>query len=305
MSARVGHHRPTVRYRLSSIRGVGLALAAGLALAVVTGPAAAGKPRWQELPLPPAMPKATSTGHVEAAGGAQIYYATYGKPAAPPVILLHGGLGNGDHFAFQVPALSERFHVIAIDSRGQGRSTLGKGKLTYRVMAADVVAVMDALELPKASIAGWSDGGAIALALGVESPTRVDKLFVFGTNYDQHGSKPRAAASATFNAYAVKCRKDYNRMAKAPQGFDAAIKALLPVWRDPGSFTKDELRKIKAPTLVADGDHDEVIALAQVEEMSKLIPNGKLAVLKDTSHFALWQDPAGFTKLLVDFLTSR
>ena len=64
------------------------------------------------------------------------------------------------------------------------------------------------------------------------------------------------------------------------------------MWRNPGAFTKDQLRSIKAPTLVADGDHDEIIELDQIKEMATLIPNGRLDVFKDTSHFALWQDPA-------------
>jgi pimeloyl-ACP methyl ester carboxylesterase len=262
-------------------------------------------PKWESLPLPPAMPKAESSGHVEVPGGARIYYATFGKAAGPAVILLHGGLGNGDHFAHQVPVLVDKFRVIAIDSRGQGRSTLAKGKLTYRAMAGDVVAVMDALKIQKASMVGWSDGGAIALALGIDFPDRVEKLFVFGTNYDRHGSKARTGPSATFNAYAAKCRADYNRLVKAPkEAYDAAAVALGPVWRDPSSFTKDQLRSIKAHTLVADGDRDEIILLDQVKEMAALIPNGQFAAFKDTSHFALWQDPEAFNKVLVEFLTS-
>ena len=268
--------------------------------------AAPAKPRWESLPLPPAMSKAESSGYVEVAGGARIYYATYGKASGPAVILLHGGLGNGDHFAHQVPALADRFRVIAIDSRGQGRSTLGKGKLGYPEMARDVVAVMDALRLKTASMVGWSDGGAIALALGIDHADRVDRLFVFGTNYDRHGTKARAGTSPTFAAYAAKCRADYDRLVKQPQAaYDAAASALAPVWRDPRSFTKEQLRSIRAPALVAVGDRDEIIAIEQVKEMAALIPNGRLAVFEATSHFALWQDPATFNKVLVEFLTSR
>lgn len=69
-------------------------------------------------------------------------------------------------------------------------------------------------------------------------------------------------------------------------------------------FTKDQLRSIRAPTMIADGDHDEVIQLAQIEEMSQLIPHAKLQVFKDTSHFALWQDPVSFNKALVEFLAA-
>jgi pimeloyl-ACP methyl ester carboxylesterase len=274
-------------------------------LPALSAPAAmADKPRWESLPLPPEMPKAEASGQVEVASGARIYYAAYGVPAGPPVILLHGGLGNGDHFGHQVPALVDRFRVIAIDSRGQGRSTLAKGKLSYSEMARDVIGVMDALHIKKASIVGWSDGGAIALALGIEHADRVDRLFVFGTNYDVHGSKARSGPSATFSAYATKCRSDANRLAKAKGAYDAAASALAPVWREPITFTKDQLRSIKARTLVSDGDHDEIIVLDQVKEMAALIPHGQLAVFKDTSHFALWQDPAAFNKVLVEFLTS-
>ena len=140
------------------------------------------------LPLPPAMPAPTMTGHV-----GPIYYATYGD--GPPVILLHGGMGNGDHFAFQLPALVEDHRVVVIDSRGHGRSALPKQKLSYHRMAEDVVAVMDALRLERAALVGWSDGGSIALDVAIHHPTRVSKLFVVGTSSDARGHKPSARSS--------------------------------------------------------------------------------------------------------------
>jgi len=102
---------------------------------------------------------------------------------------LHGGLGNSDHFAFQLPALVGSFQVIVVDSRGQGRSTLSKQRLSYHAMAEDVIAVMDRLKIPHAHLAGWSDGGAIALDLAVHHAARVDRVFVIGTNYDAKGTK--------------------------------------------------------------------------------------------------------------------
>ncbi len=258
------------------------------------------KPKWQELPLPPAMPPPVTQGRVET-DGASIYYAIYGE--GEPVILLHGGLGNSDHFSNQVPALSDRFQVIVIDSRGQGRSTLTRAKLSYHTMANDVLAVMDKLEIAKAALVGWSDGGEISLDLAIHHPERVAKLFIFGANYDAKGSKPRGGPPAqTFNAYMAKCRADYQRLSKTPRSFDAVIDAMLPVWRSPTSFTKEQLRGITAPTMVALGDHDEIILLDQIKEMSTLIPNGQLTVFSDASHFALWQDPAAFNKAVVEFL---
>jgi pimeloyl-ACP methyl ester carboxylesterase len=272
-----------------------------LVLAFASPVIADAKPKWQELPLPPAMPKAATEGRVDV-GGASIYYAIYGK--GDPVILLHGGLGNSDHFSLQVPALADKFQVIVIDSRGQGRSTLTRARLSYHAMAGDVLAVMDKLELAKAALVGWSDGGEIALDLAIHHPERVSKLFVFGANYDSKGSKPRGGPSAqTFNAYAAKCRADYQKLSKTPRAYAALVDAMLRVWRSPISFTKDQLRGITAPTMVALGDHDEIILLDQIKEMSTLIPNAQLTVFTDTSHFALWQDPTAFNKALVDFLS--
>jgi pimeloyl-ACP methyl ester carboxylesterase len=262
----------------------------------------AERPRWLTLPLPPAMPKADDQGSVEVAG-AKIFYTIYGK--GDPVVLLHGGLGNSEHFGFQLPALVDKFQVIAIDSRGQGRSTKGKGTITYDQMAADVIAVLDKLAIKRASVVGWSDGGEVALKLGIGFADRVERLFVFGANYDANGSKSRSTPSTTFAAYSVKCRSDYARLAKSGVPYHGLVDALLPLWRGPTGITKDQLRSIKAPVMMADGDHDEVIMLDQIEEMAKLIPNAQLKVFQDASHFALWQDPENFNAAMVEFLTTQ
>lgn len=275
-----------------------------MALLVLLVPALVlAKPRWEELPLPPAMPAPAASGFVDA-HGAKIYYAVHGKPSNPPVILLHGGLGNSDHFAFQLPALVDKFHVIVIDSRGQGRSTLSTAKLTYHAMAEDVIAVMDTLGVAHAHLAGWSDGGTIALDLAIHHPDRVGRVFVLGTNYDAKGQRPRTKSSATFARYAAKCRKDHAKLSGlSGRAFDATAAALLPLWRAPVTFTQADLRSIKAPTLLALGDHDEIIDLAQVKEMATLIPHGELRVFADASHFVMWQDPAAVNAALVAFLS--
>ena len=77
---------------------------------------------------------------------------------------------------------------------------------------------------------------------------------------------------------------------------------------DPKDFRRD--RRVAIVTLneevaVADGDHDEIILIEQIEEMARLIPHGKLVIFPDTSHFALWQDPEDFNAAMVEFLTTR
>ena len=99
---------------------------------VATEPAAPkSPPRWQTLPLPPAMPAANDHGTITI-DGAQIYWASYGATTGEPVILLHGGLGNSDHWANQIPALVDaKQRILAIDSRGQGRSTRTNARISY------------------------------------------------------------------------------------------------------------------------------------------------------------------------------
>lgn len=286
------------------MRAARLVLAGVIAVAVAAAAPARAAPRWQTVPLPlPAMPAPTSSGHVEV-GGASIYYATYGRPdaAREPVILLHGGLGNGDHFAHQIATLAGKVRVIAIDSRGQGRSTLGAGKLSYRAMADDVIAVMDHLQVARAALAGWSDGGAIALDLAIRRPERVAKLFVFGTHYDARGAKAPKRPSPTFAAYAAKCREDARRFGQSAKAYDAAAQALRPVWRGATGLTADGLRAIRAPALLVAASHDEIVVTAHVRDMARLIPGAKFAELADTSHFALWQDPDGFNALLLELV---
>src|ERR671929_57689 len=106
------------------------------------------------------LPDTNEQGYVEH-NGARIWYAAYGSGS--PVILLHGGLGHSGNWGYQVPALVRSgYRAIVIDSRGHGRSTRDARPFTYDLMASDVSAVMDALQLEKAALLGWSDGACTA-----------------------------------------------------------------------------------------------------------------------------------------------
>ena len=107
-----------------------------------------------------------------------------------PVILLHGGLGNSGNFGYQVPALvGSGYRVFVIDSRGHGRSTRDERPYAYELMASDVMAVMDKLQIEKAAFVGWSDGACTALILAAQSPQRVAGVFFFACNMDPSGTK--------------------------------------------------------------------------------------------------------------------
>jgi len=73
--------------------------------------------------------------------------------------MLHGGLGHGGNWGYQVPALtSSGYRAVLIDSRGHGHNTRDERRYRYELMASDVLAEMDHLQVEKAAFVGWSDG---------------------------------------------------------------------------------------------------------------------------------------------------
>jgi len=265
-------------------------------LAFVALRAHAAEP-WKTAPLPPPMPEPAAHGQVEH-DGARLWWASFGKGA--PVVLLHGGSGNSDHWANQVPALAARFQVIVIDSRGHGRSTRDGQPLSYHQLAGDVVAVLDALKLERASVVGWSDGGVVALDLALTHPTRVAKVVAFGANFDLSGMKP--GGGPAFAAYFEKCAQDYQRLSPTPKDYQAFRAELGKMWRSQPTYPPEQLATITAPTLILDGDHEEIIRPEHTRALARLIPGAKLVILPQSSHFAHWQHPDAFNRALLDFL---
>jgi len=270
-----------------------------IAAALAFAPAAQGAEPWKTTPTPGPMPAPAEQGRVESAG-ASLYYATYG--AGKPVVLLHGGAGSSEHWANQVPALAARFRVIVLDSRGHGRSTRDERPYTYHQMAEDVLALLDALGLRQASLVGWSDGGAIGLDLAIQHPERVEKLVTFGANYDLSGLRKGGGPHATFATYFDRCAADYRRLSPTPKAYKAFVAALTKMWSSQPNFKPAQLATIKARTLVADGEHDEIIRQDHVRALAGHIPGARLLLIPDTSHFALWQRPDAFNAALLEFL---
>ena len=77
------------------------------------------------------------------------------------------------------------------------------------------------------------------------------------------------------------------------------------MWATQPNYTKDQLRAITVPTVIFDGDHDEGIKPAHTAEMAELIPGAKLVIMKDASHFAMWQKPDEFNAIVLEFLASK
>ena len=107
-----------------------------------------------------------------------------------PMILLHGNGESCDYFEHQIPFFSQDYHVIAIDTRGHGKSPRGEKSFTIKQFAEDLHDFMDEKGIGKAILLGFSDGGNIALTFALKYPERVDKMIVDGANLFPSGVKP-------------------------------------------------------------------------------------------------------------------
>ena len=283
------------------MRIVSISLAAALVTAVTFVSAFAAE-RWQRLPEPPAMPVSNVAGYAPV-NGIHMYYAVYG--AGDPVLLIHGGLGHADLWANQVKDLMKDHTVIVADSRGHGRSSRNADPYGYDLMASDYLALLDYLKIDKVALVGWSDGGIIGLDIAMKHPERLTKLFAQAANATVDAVKPDVMESKVFSAYITRSSEDYKKLSKTPDQFDAFVEQISHMWATQPAYSDADLAKITVPTAIVLGDHDEAISREHTEHLAQAIPGAKLIILKDASHFAMLQDPAGYTKAVRDFLAEN
>jgi pimeloyl-ACP methyl ester carboxylesterase len=232
--------------------------------------------------------------------GARIWYATYGF--GPAVILLHGGLGNGGNWGYQVPALvSSGYRAVLIDSRGHGRSTRDTRPFSYELMASDVLAVMDGLHLKRAGLVGWSDGACIALVLASKAPSRVAGVFFFACNMDPSGVKP-FEATPSLNRCFARHSKDYTQLSPTPEHFQNFVEDVSLMQRTQPNYSAHDLARIGVPVMVIQSEHEEFIKREHAEYLAKAIPGARFIVLSEVSHFAPLQRPQQFNTAKLEFV---
>ncbi|MGQ7936039.1 alpha/beta fold hydrolase [Paraburkholderia sp. D1E] len=245
------------------------------------------------------LPVSNDHGYVEHEG-ARIWYASYGSGA--PVILLHGGLGHSGNWGYQVPALvASGHHVVVVDSRGHGRSTRDARPYMYELMASDILAVIDTLQLDRAAMVGWSDGACVALVLSRLAPERVAGVFFFGCNMDPGGTKefvPTPIIDRCFGRHA----KDYAQLSATPADFDAFVGAVSEMMRTQPNYSAHDLAGIRVPVAIVQSEHDEFIKPEHAEYLARSIPGAALTLLPGVSHFAPLQRPAQFNRVMLAFL---
>ncbi len=212
-----------------------------------------------------------------------------------PLILLHGNGEDGTYFDPHIPALARHFRVIALDTRGHGKSPRGSAPFTIGQFARDLGDFMDAQGIERASLLGFSDGGNIALAFALEHPKRVDRLILNGANLDPSGVKRSVQIPIVlgYGLTAVLARF-------SPEAARRAELLRLMV-REP-HIRPSELGRITAPTLVIAGTHD-MIREKHTRLIARSLPNALLEIIPG-DHFVARTHPEDFRRAVEAFLLS-
>jgi pimeloyl-ACP methyl ester carboxylesterase len=250
-----------------------------------------------------------ASGYVDRApAGTRIYWEEFGNASGPPVVVLHCGLCSIEFMGAQIQALAgASFRVLAIDSRGHGKSTNTAPVPSYEMLADDVAAVMESRGIARADVVGWSDGGIVGLGLALFHPAQVRRLVAFGAN---HTPPPDGADPKMTEEF---------RNAKPDAGMFAPVRYLYEQNSPtPGEwatlFTREQamalggphwslsqLGTIRAPVLLLNGEHD-LILRPYAEEMKNAIPGARLEIVKGEGHELPMSNPAAVNPIMLAFL---
>lgn len=247
--------------------------------------------------------------------GARLYYEKKGQ--GQPLIFLHGASWDMRQWKREIEHFSSSYRVITLDARGHGKSSLPAGAVSPDVFWRDVVALMDALEIPRASICGLSMGGHVAIQVAIYARERVERIILIGAICTNHFNLYErivlpinrfcirllpmrfiawsiAAGMGNFSPDA----KPYIR--EVVSGMDHDV--FNRVWKAVTSMeSMNQLHKIACPALILVGDHDSMTRRQQ-QYMHEHIRHSKLVIIANAHHGTNLDNPEQVEREIEAFL---
>jgi pimeloyl-ACP methyl ester carboxylesterase len=226
----------------------------------------------------------TMIGGYAPVNGLRMYYEVHGEPhpRRAPLVLIHGGGSTIEsNWGRILPLLARARQVIAIEEQGHGHTAAIDRPFTFENSADDVAALLDHLKVERADVMGFSNGGNIALRVGLRHPNKVNKLVAISAMYRRDGMIPGfwdgfvnpdiSMMPEPLKAADRKINPDPRHL---QQLFEQDVKrmATFTDWPD------TDLSGIAAPTLVVVGDHDIVLP-EHAMKMARLLPRGRLMIV--------------------------
>lgn len=258
----------------------------------------------------PALAQSQPAGDYANVNGMKMYYEVSG--AGDPLIVLHGAYMNIPAMGDIIARLAETHTVYALELQGHGRTNDIDRPVTYPNLAGDVAAFMDALDISKADVFGYSMGAAAGLRLAIDHPEKVDQLIAASVSFDISGSQPEfleMIPTMSPEMFVGTPMEDaWKVLAPNPDGFRPFVERMIALEHEPLAWG-EEVDALELPVLIIAGDAD-MVTLEHLVEMFHLLGGGmagdmgnplsssRLAILPATSHTAV----IGQTDLLMGFI---
>ena len=239
----------------------------------------------------------------------KMYYEIQGE--GHPLVLLHGGAGATEMFSGIVKPLSDGRKVVLADLQAHGRTADIDRPLRYELMGDDVAALAEYLHLGKVDLMGYSLGAGAALRAAIQHPDFVRKLVIISTPFKRDGWYPEVrdamSQGSPESAEAMKqspMYEMYARIAPRPQDWPVLFTKLGEMLRRDYDWS-EEVKQIRAPTMIVVGDSDSVSPAHAVEFFELLgggredagwdgsrMPKARLAILPGVTHYNIFASPA-------------
>lgn len=210
-----------------------------------------------------------------------------------PLILLHGNGSSSAYFEHQIPYFAKQYHVYAVDTRGHGSSPRGTAPFTMRQFAEDLRSFMDAKNIEKAHILGFSDGGNIAMTFALRYPERIERLILNGANLHTSGVKRHLQIPIEIGYRLAKLSAK-----KSPQAKQNA--EMLGLMVNEPNLQAAQLKALQMSTLVLVGSND-MIKASHSKEIADALPNTQLVTLKG-GHCIAKESPEAYNCVVDAFL---
>lgn len=213
--------------------------------------------------------------------------------AGKPLVLLHGNGESSEYFTHQLAVFPASRRVIAVDTRGHGKSPRGTAPFTLAQFAEDLRELLDQKGVEKADLLGFSDGGNTAMLFALKYPERVDRLILNGANLYPRGVKLAVQLPVVLGYGIVSLISKFDKKA-------VAKKEILGLMVREPHIDPQSLAALPHQTLVIVGDRD-MIRHRHSKLIADSIPNAKFVILPG-SHFIAAEKSAEFNRAVEAFL---